>query len=75
MMNICPAKLLTAEAHARLLTYCKDYLINEVECALLMYKVIMQLAMINSVAITQALRDNLHALGTFASTVSGNIDK
>ncbi len=67
--------MLTAEAQARLLTYCKDYLIDEVKCALLMYKVIMQLATIDSVATTQALRDNLHALGTFASTVSGNIVK
>ncbi len=75
MMNIFRAKLLTAEAHARLLTYCKDYLINKVECAPLMYKVIMRLSMINSVATTQALRDNLHTLGMFASTVSGNIDK
>jgi hypothetical protein len=75
MMGICLLKLLMAEAQARLLTYCKDYLIDEVKCTPLMYKVIMRLAMINSVATTQALRDNLHALGTFASTVSGNIDK
>ncbi len=75
MMGICLLKLLTAEAQACLLTYRKDYLIDEVECAPLMYKVIMRLATINSVATTQALCDNLHALGTFASTVSGNIDK
>jgi hypothetical protein len=75
MMGICLLKLLTAEAQVHLLTYCKDYLIDEVECAPLMYKVIMRLAMIDSVATTQALHDNLHALGTFASTVSGNIDK
>ncbi len=29
----------------------------------------------DSVATTQALRNNLHAVGTFASTVSGDIDK
>jgi hypothetical protein len=75
MMGICLLKLLTAEAQARLLTYHKDYLIDEVKCAPLMYKVIMQLATIDSVATTQALRDNLHTLGTFASTVSGDIDK
>jgi len=75
MMSICLLKSLTAEAQARLLTYRKDYLIDEVECAPLMYKVIMRLATIDSVATTQALRDNLHALGTFASTVSGDIDK
>ncbi len=50
MMGICLFKLLTAEAQARLLTYRKDYLIDEVECALLMYKVIMRLATIDSVA-------------------------
>jgi hypothetical protein len=55
MMGICLLKLLTAEAQARLLTYRKDYLIDEVKCAPLMYKVIMGLAMINSVATTQAL--------------------
>lgn len=75
MMSICLAKSLTAEAQARLLTYRNDYLIEGIECAPLMYKVIMRLATIDSVATTQALRDNLHALGTFASTVSGDIDK
>jgi hypothetical protein len=75
MMGICLLKSLTAEAQVRLLTYRKDYLIDEVKCAPLMYKVIMRLATIDSVATTQALCDNLHALGTFASTASGNIDK
>jgi hypothetical protein len=75
MMGICLLKLPTAEAQAHLLTYRKDYLINEVKCTPLMYKIIMRLATIDSVATTQALRDNLHALGTFASTVSGNINK
>jgi hypothetical protein len=75
MMGICLLKLLTAEAQACLLTYRKNYLIDEVECALLMYKVIMRLATIDSVATAQALHDNLHALGIFTSTVSGNIDK
>ncbi len=63
------------EAQARLLTYRKDFLINGVKCAPLMYKVIMQLATINSVATTKALRKNLQELGTYASTVSGDIDK
>jgi hypothetical protein len=75
MMSICLTKSFTADAQARLLTYRKDYLIGNVECAPLMYKVIMRLATIDSVATTQALRDNLHALGSFASTVSGNIGK
>jgi hypothetical protein len=75
MMSICPAKSLTADAQARLLTYRKDYLIGDVECAPLMYKVIMRLATINSVATDQALCDNLHALGAFTGTVRGDIDK
>ena len=75
MMSVCLAKSLTADAQARLLTYRKDYLIEGIECAPLMYKVIMRLATIDSVATTQALRDNLQALGSYASTVSGAIDK
>jgi hypothetical protein len=75
MMCICLAKSLTADAQTRLLTYRKDYLIGDVECAPLMYKVIMWLATINSVATTQALHDNLHALEAFASIVSDDIDK
>ncbi len=49
MMSICWAISLTADAHARLLTYRKDYLINNVTCAPLMNKVIMWLTTINSV--------------------------
>jgi hypothetical protein len=75
MMSICLAKFLTADAQARLLIYRKDYLIGDVECTPLMYKVIMHLATIDSIATTQELRDNLHALGVFASTGSGDIDK
>jgi hypothetical protein len=75
MMSICLGKSLTAEAQARLLTYRKDFLIEGVECAPLMYKVIMRLATIDSVATTKALRKNLQELGTYASTVSGDIDK
>jgi hypothetical protein len=37
MMSICLAKSLTADAQARLLTYQKDYLIGDVECAPLIY--------------------------------------
>ena len=55
MMSICLTKSLTADAQARLLTYRKDYLIDNVKCAPLMYKVIMHLATIDSFATTQAL--------------------
>jgi hypothetical protein len=40
-----------------------------------MYKIIMNLATINSVTTTQTLRNNLQLLGMFAATVSGAIDK
>jgi hypothetical protein len=75
MMSICLAKSLTADAQARLLTYRNEYTFDGVKYTPLMYKIIMRLAIINSVATTQTLRDNLQSLGTFAATVSGNIDK
>jgi hypothetical protein len=40
-----------------------------------MYKIIVQLATIDSVATTQMLRNNLQSLGTYVATGSGNIDK
>ena len=40
-----------------------------------MYKVIMRLATMDSVATTQSLRDNLQNLGMFAATVKGDVDK
>jgi hypothetical protein len=46
-----------------------------VEYAPLMYKIIMRLATIDSVATTQTLRDNLQNLGVFAVMVQGDIDK
>jgi hypothetical protein len=59
MMSICLAKLLTADAQAILLTYQNKYTFNGVEYAPLVYKTIMRLATINSVATTQTLQDNL----------------
>jgi hypothetical protein len=75
MMSICLAKLLTADAQARLLTYRNEYMFDGVKYTPLMYKIIMRLVTINSVATTQTLRDNLQSLGTYAATVSGNINK
>ncbi len=75
MMSICLAKSLTADAQARLLTYQKEYTFDGVEYVPLMYKIIMRLTPIKSVATTQMLHDNLQLLGTFAATVCGNIDK
>jgi hypothetical protein len=75
MMSICLAKLLTADGQARLLTYRNKYTFDGVKYAPLMYKIIMRLATIDSVATTQLLRDNLQSLGTYAATVSGDITK
>jgi hypothetical protein len=63
------------EAKVRLLTYQNDYTFNGVEYAPLMYKVIMRLATIKSIATTQTLRDNLQNLGVFTATANGDIDK
>jgi hypothetical protein len=56
MMAICLASSLTAEAQARLLTYHNEYTFDSVEYAPLLYKIIMRLATINSVATTQTLQ-------------------
>ena len=40
-----------------------------------MYKIIMRLATIDSVATTQTLRNNLLSLGVYMATVSGDINK
>jgi hypothetical protein len=75
MMATCLAKSLTADAKARLLTYRKEYTFEGVEYMPLMYKVIMRLATIDTVASTQTLRDNLQNLGVFVARVNGNINK
>jgi hypothetical protein len=75
MMAVCLGKSLTAEAQARLLTYRNEYTFGGVEYAPLMYKIIMRLATIDTVATTQVLRDNLNNLGVFAATVNGDINK
>ncbi len=64
-----------ADAQARRLTYCNECTFNGVEYAPLMYKIIMRLATIDTVATTQTLGDNLNNLGVFAARVSGNINK
>jgi hypothetical protein len=59
MMSICLAKSLTDDVQARLLTYRNEYTFDGVEYAPLMYKIIMRLATIDSVATTQMLCNNL----------------
>ncbi len=75
MMKNRLSNSLSMEAKVRLLTYWNDYTFDGVEYAPLMYKVIMRLATIDSIATTQTLQDNLQNLGVFAATVSGDIDK
>jgi hypothetical protein len=75
MMAICLACSFTAAAQARLLTYRKEYTFNSVEYAPLLYKIIMRLAIINSIATTQTLQENLQNLGVFVATVNGDINK
>jgi len=74
-ISMCLNKLLTASAKASLLTYHNEYTFGGVEYAPLMYKIIMRLATIDSIATPQTLRDNLQNLGMFAVTVKGDIDK
>ena len=75
MMSMCLANSLSLTAKVQLLTYKNEYIFDGVEYAPLMYKVIMRLATIDSVATTQTLRDNLQNLSVFAATVSGDVDK
>jgi hypothetical protein len=75
MMAICLASSLTAEAQARLLTYRNKYTFNGMEYAPLLYKIIMWLATIDSVATTQTLQENLQNLEVFVATVNGDINK
>ncbi len=75
MMSICLAKSLMADTQARLLTYQNKYMFNEVKYDPVMYKIIMRLATIDSVATTQTLRNNLQSLGMYAAMVISNIDK
>jgi hypothetical protein len=75
MMGNFLSNSLSMEANVRLLTYRNDYTFDGVEYAPLMYKVIMRLETIDSIATTQTLRDNLQNLGVFAATVNGDIDK
>jgi hypothetical protein len=75
MMAICLASSLTTEAQARLLTYRNKYTFDGVEYAPLLYKIIMQLATIDSVTTTQTLQEDLRNLEVFAATINGDINK
>jgi hypothetical protein len=73
MMAICLASSLMAEAQARLLTYRNEYTFDGVEYTPLMYKIIMRLVAIDSVATTQTLHENLQNLGVFAMTSTSSM--
>jgi hypothetical protein len=75
MMCACLSKTLTADAKTKLLAHRSNFTFNGVEYAPVMYKVIMRLATMDSIATTQLLRDNLQNLGTFAVTVKGYVDR
>lgn len=75
MMSICLAKSLTAEARAKMITFRNEYTFDGVEYAPLMYKIIMRIATMDTVATTKTLRDNLNNLAVFAATVQGDIHK
>ena len=75
MMSMCLANSLLLTAKVQLLTYCNKCIIDGVEYVPVMYKVIMRLVTIDSIATTQTLRDNLKNLSVFAATISVDIDK
>ena len=60
---------------ARLTPYRAEYTFDGKIYAPLLFKIIMHLATIDSVATTEALRANLRELPAYAASVSGNIDK
>ncbi len=74
MMAQCLKSSLTPAALARLEPYQAQHTFNGIEYALLMYKIIMHLATINSVATTETLRKNLDGLPAYAASVNGDVD-
>ncbi len=74
MMAQCLKKSLTVAALTCLEPYQSQSLFDGVEYGPLMYKIIMRLAMINSVAITETLCTNLNNLHIYAASVNGDID-
>ena len=75
MMSLCLKNTLTKEAMARLSPYRAEYTFDGKVYAPLLFKTIMRLATIDSVATTEALRANLRELAAYAATVSGDVDK
>ena len=74
MMAQCLKHSLTPSALARLEPYQAQYTFEGVEYAPLMYKIIMRLATIDSVATTETLHKNLDGLPAYAASVNGDVD-
>jgi hypothetical protein len=74
MMAQCLKKSLTMAALAHLKPYQSQYLFDGVEYGPLIYKIIMRLEMINSIATTETLCANLNNLHIYAASVNCNID-
>jgi hypothetical protein len=74
MMAQCLKKSLTVASLVHLEPYQSQYLFNGVEYGPLMYKIIMHLATIDSMATTEALRSNLNNLPIYAASVNGDIN-
>ena len=74
MMAQCLTKSLTSAAKTRLKVFQSQYTFDGVENGPLIYKKIMQLATIDSIATTKTLRANLTNLPIYAASVNGDID-
>jgi hypothetical protein len=74
MMAQCLKASLTPAALACLEPYQAQYTYDGIDYAPLMYKIIMRLATINSVATTETLRKNLDTLPAYAVSVNGDVD-
>ncbi len=74
MMAQCLLKSLTPAAKTYLQVYQSQYTFDGVEYGPLIYKKIMQMATIDSVATTETLRANLTNLPIYVASVNGDID-
>jgi hypothetical protein len=74
MMAQCLKSSLTPAVLARLEPYQAQYTFDGIGYAPLMYKIIMRLATIDSIATTETLRKNLNGLPAYNASVNGDID-
>ncbi len=74
MIAQCLKKSLTVAVLAHLEPYQSQYLFKGVEYGSIMYKIIMRLAMIGSIATNETLCANLNNCPIYAASGNGNID-